>query len=145
MRAPEKFRLKNHPTLGSDASYGCNGFFVIPHHKIIGYYYNCMISDGMGWQHVSITLTKDKRILTGNGKPTGKVVVETVERCPNWEEMCFIKDIFWSKDEAVMQIHPPERDYVSNHHYCLHLWKPDVGFPLPEAIMVGTPSKQIHV
>lgn len=130
MKAPEKYRITNHPILGSDASMGCNGFFVIPHQKIKDYFYQVMISDGMGWQHVSVSLASPNR---------------KVERCPTWEEMCFIKDIFWDKDEAVMQIHPAEEDYVSNHHFCLHLWKPDVGFPKPDPLMVGTPSKQVHL
>lgn len=134
MKVPEQHRLKGHPILGSDSSMGNNGFFIIPHHRIVNYFYNCMASDGLGWQHVSVTLT------CKNGRE-----IVSVNRCCTWEEMCVIKDIFWDKDEAVMQIHPPECDYVSNHHYCLHLWKPDVGFPLPDPVMVGTKSKQVHL
>ena len=56
-----------------------------------------------GWEHASISLKN---------------------RCPTWDEMCSIKDIFWNEDEAVMQIHPPKADYVNLYPYCLHLWKP---------------------
>ncbi|MEJ7610642.1 MAG: hypothetical protein WKF88_05620 [Ferruginibacter sp.] len=126
--APEQYMVRNHPKLGSDATYGNNGFFVIPHHRIREYFFQCMISDGMGWQHVSVSLISKLR---------------TVERCPTWEEMCYVKDLFWEKDEAVMQLHPPESEYVSNHHYCLHLWKPDnTVIPMPDSIMVGTKSPQ---
>lgn len=56
-----------------------------------------------GWEHASASLRS---------------------RCPTWDEMCAIKDIFWGEEEAVMQIHPPRSEYVNLHPYCLHLWKP---------------------
>ncbi len=62
-----------------------------------------VFSDGEGWEHVSVSL------------PT---------RCPNWPEMCFIKDMFWDAEDCVVQFHPPKSDYVNNHPYCLHLWRP---------------------
>ena len=127
MKTPEQYRLKK-GQMGSDASYGANGFFVIPHPKIANYEINCMISDGMGWDHVSVTLSSPLR---------------KVERCPTWEEMCFVKSVFWNPDDVVVQYHPAESDYVSCHHYCLHLWKvQDVNFPVPDPIMVGHKSKQ---
>ena len=46
-----------------------------------------------------------------------------MERCPTWKEMCYVKDIFWNRDECVIQFHPPESEYVNTHPYCLHLWK----------------------
>lgn len=62
--------------------------------------------EGLGepgrWEHVSVSL---------------------VNRCPSWEEMCIVKNLFWDRDEAVLQYHPPEEEYVNHHPYCLHLWK----------------------
>lgn len=122
-KAPEQYRLKNHIALGSTRDSGNNGFFIIPHYKIDGYQFNCMISDGEGWEHVSITISSRLR---------------KVERCPTWQEMCFIKDIFWAEDELVLQYHPPKSEHVNNHPYCLHLWKPvGVEVPAPPSIMVG--------
>ena len=76
-------------------------------------------SDGDGevpWEHVSVSLST---------------------RCPNWPEMCFVKDLFWSDDEVVMQLHPAKANYVNNHPYCLHLWAPiGGGIPLPPTIAV---------
>src|SRR6516225_4312936 len=70
-----------------------------------------------GWEHVSVS---------------------TRRRCPNWIEMCFVKDLFWSEGECVIQFHPPRSEYVNNHRYCLHLWRPrDGNFPLPPKILVG--------
>ena len=59
-------------------------------------------SYGGGWEHVSVSLKN---------------------RCPTWEEMCTVKDIFWGDEECVVQYHPPKSEYVNTHPYCLHLWK----------------------
>jgi hypothetical protein len=50
--------------------------------------------------------------------------------------MCFVKDLFWSEHECVVQFHPPRSVYVNNHPFCLHLWhKPNL--PTPPVILVG--------
>lgn len=70
-----------------------------------------------GWEHVSVS---------------------TRRRCPNWVEMCFVKDLFWDAEEAVAQFHPPRSRYINNHPYCLHLWRPKhVVLPLPPDHLVG--------
>jgi hypothetical protein len=69
-----------------------------------------------GWEHVSIS---------------------TRRRPPNWQEMCFVKDLFWSEDECVIQFHPPRSEYVNNHPHCLHLWRHIDGHKLPPSILVG--------
>lgn len=72
-----------------------------------------------GWEHVSVS-------------------VEGAERCPTWEEMCFVKDLFWDDEEAVIQFHPPKSQYVNFHKYCLHLWRlPQFSYPLPPTALVG--------
>lgn len=66
------------------------------------------------------------------------VSVSTEKRCPNWTEMCFVKDLFWDEEEAVIQIHLPKSEYVNNHPYCLHLWRDtQEGIRLPPSVMVG--------
>lgn len=72
--------------------------------------------EGVEWEHVSVSL------------PT---------RCPNWPEMCFVKDLFWDEEDAVMQLHPPRSNYVNNHNFCLHMWRPTTqAIPLPPKIAV---------
>lgn len=118
----EKYRLRNHPLLGSDSSYGNNGAFIIPHHRITDYQYVIQASDGEGWEHVSISLSAKRK----------------VERCPTWEEMCYIKGLFWDEEDCVIQYHPPKSHYISMHHYCLHLWRPTGQIiPVPDSILVG--------
>lgn len=134
--APEQYRLKKHKYLGSDSSYGNNGFFIIPHYKINNYELRCQISDCSTspnlpqWEHVSVTVAREGE------EPT---------RCPTWAEMCFVKDIFFAKEETVMQLHPPESEYVNQHEFCLHLWRPlesDNAIPLPPSIFVGINHKK---
>ncbi len=94
-----------------------NGFFAIQRKGAI---LRIVASQDEEWEHVSISLEK---------------------RCPTWEEMCFVKDLFWAPDECVMQLHPPKEDWVNNHPYCLHLWKPiQAEIPRPPALLVGKKS-----
>lgn len=65
-----------------------------------------------------------------------------INRCPKWNEMCIIKEMFFEDDEVVMQLHPKKEDYVNDHPYCLHLWKPqEVEIPTPPTFMVGGSKK----
>lgn len=73
--------------------------------------------EGGGWEHVSVSLP---------------------DRCPTWDEMCYVKSLFWDVEDCVLQFHPPESRYVNNHPYCLHLWRPTgVDIPTPPTITVG--------
>jgi hypothetical protein len=121
-KAPEYNRLKI-GSLASDSSYYNNGFFVFDHYRIFRYEIRCMISDGMGWEHVSVTIAEIDKDAT---------------RCPTWEEMCWVKNKFWNVNECVIQYHPVEEDYISCHNFCLHLWKPiGIDIPKPDPKMVG--------
>ena len=70
--------------------------------------------------------------------PWEHVSVSAQGRCPTWEEMHWVKSLFFEPEECVIQFHPPASVYVNNHPFCLHLWKP-VGFviPLPPTECVG--------
>jgi len=135
MKAPNQYRwgsairygvntdmvpLKHKEFLYSDDSYGSNGVFILPREgKTKGLYFYCVACDEMGWEHVSVTMLQEQRCLT-------------------WEEMCYIKSVFWDDEEAVMQLHPPKSMWVNYHPYCLHLWRPiGAKIPLPPSIMVG--------
>lgn len=66
------------------------------------------------------------------------VSISTKNRCPNWPEMCLIKDLFYGFEARAIQYHPPEKDYVDNAKYCLHLWRWTKGeFPAPPMELVG--------
>ena len=119
-KVPEEYRLTQ-GELGSTKEFGNNGMFIIPNGAIK---YYCMASDGLDWEHISVSIKKKNGV--------------GLKRCPTWEEMCKIKDLFWNVDAAVMQLHPPEKDYINNHPYVLHLWRPiRYEIPLPDPIMVG--------
>ncbi|WP_143809151.1 DUF7694 domain-containing protein [Paraburkholderia susongensis] len=76
--------------------------------------------------------------LTILGQPYSKATVAGEKRCPLWSEMAWVKDQFFEPCEAVMQLHPPREQYVNNHPYCLHMWRPHrEAIPLPPVTMVG--------
>ncbi len=114
----ERARIREGP-LASDERYAINGAFAfgVPGDRTIF----CIASDGRGWEHVSVSLNK--------------------KRTPTWEEMCFVKELFWDDDECVVQFHPPKSAYVNNHPYVLHLWRPvNYDFRLPPQNMIGIKS-----
>lgn len=82
-----------------------------------------MCSDGLDWEHISISVAKKRK------QPS---------RCPTWEEMCWVKDQFWSKDTCTVQYHPSESEYVNAHPFTLHIWRPTkLEVPIPDKKMVG--------
>jgi hypothetical protein len=117
----EAARITTGPS-ASDPSWGAYGKFVL--HGPCGETL-CIIASGAddgdpvsnGWEHVSVS---------------------TQRRCPNWIEMCFVKNLFWSDDECVVQFHPPKSEYVNLHQNCLHLWRHKyVEFPRPPTLLIG--------
>lgn len=100
----ERGRIKDGPW-GSDASLGFNGAFEIL--GPAGIQLRIIASDGVdpdaqGWEHASIS---------------------TDTRIPTWEEMCFVKSLFWKDEETVVQFHPKKSKYINCHPRTLHLWR----------------------
>lgn len=113
---PNSNRLRKHPTMGSDDSYGNNGVFIV-HYP--GLAITCIASDGLDWQHVSVTIPETKK-------------------CPSWGIMSFVKNIFWDEEDCVIQYHPPKSVYINNHPDCLHLWRPiNKEIPIPDTKLIG--------
>lgn len=78
-------------------------------------------SCGAGWDHVSVSVCNEKRL-------------------PTWNEMHYVKRLFFHDHEAVMQLHPPASEYVNNAEV-LHLWRPlELDLPMPPMWMVGIPG-----
>lgn len=121
----ERGRITSGPS-ASDRSYGANGAFHIG--GLCGEKLMIVASDGrdpesQGWEHVSVS---------------------TRRRVPNWQEMCFVKDLFWDDEETVFQFHPPGSAYANNHpayahnhRFCLHLWKSPHVLYMPPPILIG--------
>lgn len=77
-------------------------------------------------------------IIASNGYDWEHVSVSTSGRIPNWEEMSFVKKLFWDDEETVIQYHPSKSQYVNYHRGCLHMWRPaKLNIPLPPRWMVG--------
>lgn len=115
-RLAETCRVASGP-LASTSDLGNNGAFGLPCNGVILW---CIVSDQEGWDHVSVH---------ADG-PNG-------ERCPTWDEMCFVRKTFFAADEWVMQLHPPPTKNINVHPFTLHLWRPQkAGLPLPPEWMV---------
>jgi hypothetical protein len=104
----EKCRVTTGP-MKSDRGYGFNGLFIIGELRVIA-------SNGWGWDHVSVSLCN---------------------RCPTFEELKMIKDLFWDPEETVVHFFPKQSVYINNHPFTLHLWKRHgEAYQLPPMIMV---------
>lgn len=127
---PEHYRITKkdisyNKNLQSDASYGNNGYFSF-YFRGTKHQVTVIASDGMGWEHVSVTV--------GANKP------------PTWELMCVVKNMFWDDEDCVVQYHPPKSSYINNHPHCLHLWKPiDKEIPIPDSILVGIKDRNVII
>lgn len=122
-QVPSEYRVQS-GHLRTTAADGNNGWFFV-HSVKFKKVLRCLASDGMGWEHVSVTV---------HG------------RCPSWLEMCHVKRLFWGPDDVVVQIHPPEAEYVNNHKHCLHLFRKagtNDFLERPPAILVGVPTTAV--
>lgn len=114
----EAMRIKPGP-YASDYTYGANGAFSIRNplaqdnkSKIIF----VIVSNQAGWDHLSASLT---------------------HRCPRWEEMEYLKRLFFEPDEIAYELHVAESKHINRHPYCLHIWRPQgIKIPLPPEIFV---------
>jgi hypothetical protein len=112
---PEKYRVRSGRLATAREVHGNNGAFKVTlrHEQKLF----VIASDMMGWEHVSASRE---------------------DRCPTWDEMCQVKDMFWGDDDCVIQFHPPKSEYVNMHPNCLHLWRSTDGdMKIPDAILVG--------
>lgn len=95
----EKFRF-DHPFYIKEPEGSIQGSFMIPYgNKTLA----VISGRGDGWDHVSVSLR---------------------HRTPTWEEMNWIKDLFFEKEETVIQFHPPKSQYINIGKTALHMWRP---------------------
>ena len=108
--------------MGSSDYNGNQGAFCIPTTIERGGDLWVIASDGEGWEHVSI-----------HGINSGKMFT------PTWDQMCFIKDLFWDAEDCVIQYHRPKSQYVNLHPNTLHLWRQSGknSISLPPKILIG--------
>lgn len=121
----ETFRRYDPPYVSREGdTFGCfqatrNGVFL-----------NIIATDGKdenggertGWEHVSVHVFDP---------------VFKKQKTPSWEEMCFVKNLFWEEDECVVEFHVAKKDWISIHDHVLHLWRSTgAPFPTPPLICV---------
>ena len=109
---PNQYRIRT-GQYGSDERYGNNGAFSIPN-PLGKRDLHAIAADQYAWDHVSVS---------------------TSNRHPTWEEMSYIKGIFWDNEDAVVEIHHSDVD--QNQQFTLHLWRPqNAEIPIPKKEMV---------
>lgn len=81
------------------------------------------LDGGIGYVYLPIS-KKSLAVIFSWGGGWDHVSVSHKNKVPSWEEMCMVKDIFFDEEECVIQYHPPKSQYINNHPYCLHLWRP---------------------
>ena len=125
MKCPEQFRFNDCAPMYQTKPGERNGMFAVPGRLALGRTLKIIAACGddprfkTGWEHVSVSIWGKR------------------DACPTWEEMCFVKDLFWEEHECVVQFHPPKKDYVNRYPGCLHLWRSvNTPFPTPPKICV---------
>ena len=79
-------------------------------------FFQVIASNQIGWEHVSVS---------------------NDHRCPTFNEVVTIKEMFFNSGEIAFQIHPKKKNYVNFHNTCLHLWRPtNVNVPTPDITAV---------
>jgi hypothetical protein len=121
MHVPSRARLTDHPILGTSEADGNNGAFLLDSPEP-GWRLYLIVSDGAGWEHVSVHADNGSRM-----------------RTPTWREMSFVKATCWDAEDVIVQFHPRKSEYVNQHPFTLHLWRPiEAVLPTPPPILVGT-------
>lgn len=124
--------------LASKPEDGNNGAFTIPHPNQGRTWFLVIASDGFGpegeeitkWEHVSVHVTYEKR---------RKKRTDLYKRIPTWNEMQFIKRLFFEDEEVCYQLHPKQSEYVNVQPFTLHIWRRPEADELisPPHILVG--------
>ena len=72
------------------------------------------------------------------GEPWEHVSISTPDRCPTWQEMSWVKSMFFEDTETVVEFHVPKADHIKFHPFVLHLWRlTKSAFPMPPSICLG--------
>lgn len=100
MKTPEEIAISKRIIIEKNDKEGGYGYLVY------GALKNCTViwgrNEGGKHDHVSVA-------------PTG--------RTPTWEEMCAVKDIFFTDEEECYQVFPKTSEYVNLKKTCLHIWR----------------------
>lgn len=134
-KIPEKFRITDNPNFKTKTGDKFGAFRCVSPDKsrvtktFLYIIATCGFDDievSKDWEHVSVRGVKS----------IGMNQVKNLT--PSWDEMCFVKNLFWEPEDLVVQYHPKKSEYINMHPNVLHLWrfKPS-DIPTPPKILVG--------
>jgi hypothetical protein len=109
-----RWRIKTGAMASTEVD-GWNGAFLVPSE---GELWHVIISDQMGFRHLSVSNAQKKML-------------------PPWNVLCRLKEAFWADDAWVVLYIPAKNDYVNDHPYVHHLWEPlNEELPKPSIVLV---------
>lgn len=82
------------------------------------------ILDSRGWRHepsgfiVSATIDN-----TAKFGPLIHVSMSYPDHDPSWQEIKWVRELFYNTETDVMMVLPREELYVNFHQHCFHLWQ----------------------
>lgn len=105
------------------------GVFVLRHPA--GAWLQVIADDGADWGRENLPGGPWEHVSVSTSHPD---TPPPLRRTPTWEEMAWVKSLFWGEDECVVEYHPPKARYVNVHPGVLHLWRPTAAaIPMPPA------------
>lgn len=106
MKFPEPYRAE-HPRKFKHKHGDPFGWFIFNYNNKT--FYAMADASDDNWEHVSVSSKKT----------------------PTWDEMCYVKQLFFDDEDLVVQYHPPKSEYVNISKTCLHLWRYKGTMPSP--------------
>lgn len=114
---PEDYRVTN-GEFASPPGFPSGAFMVTGGRIRFGTNFRVIAACGLGWDHVSVSVIGQNRT-------------------PTWEEMCYVKGLFFSAEATCVEYHPARSEYVNDHPNVLHIWRPqDAEMPKPPRRLV---------
>lgn len=74
-----------------------------------------------GWGSLRIMVTDDD-VYDASQDPWRHVSFSCKNRYPTWDELLAVRYEFFPPDVEVIQVFPPQAEYVNLHKFALHLW-----------------------
>ena len=94
-----------HPDHGGSPAGANYGWFVFANGLRV------MLTTALGWEHVSVSRSIAP---------------------PSWDDMLWVRRLFWRPEEWVMQLYPPDGQYIGLAANAVHLWRPTMlAIPTP--------------
>lgn len=123
LHSPEENRIRDKKLVGSFEATGNNGLFILPNDKIVGSFFVIWVETEPGFIHMTVTVNR-------KGHKGG--------RAPNTEELTWVKEQFWDKEDVVVQYFVGAEGYQHINPAIVNLYEcTRIFFPVPPSVKAG--------